>query len=517
MMDAHNPRKEQIREAIARAEHDSRNRPRFTQQDLDLIMDLQAAEARENLYAYRKMMDPEMRVGWWPRQVSGLLQRFFIRLKNGHRPKLLLMAPPQHGKSRSVQDGVSWFHGHEPDFRTIFASYSGDLGTKTNTELQRRFEDDRFKRAFPDTRILPLKGGGEYAGQYQRNSHLMHFVGRKGYFENTTAPDGQITGKSLDFGVVDDPIKGRGEAQSPTIRDKTWSWMTDDFMSRFDDRAGMLMTVTRWHVDDPAGRLIERFPDMTILRYPAFATEESIRVNCEPRSVGEALFPEFKSLEFLLEQRKTYTEVSWESLYQQNPIIQGGGMFPIEEMRIIGSFPQSEIKKRVRYWDKAGTSGGGAHTAGVLMNQMADGTVIVEDVVRGQWDAYTRETKIKATAELDDSIQRTVVYVEQEPGSGGKESAQRTVANLHGHLCFIDRVTGKKEVRAEPYAAAVQAGNVKLLRKKWNRDFINEHEAFPSGQFKDQVDASAGAFNKMIEKTYNYDTSLSWVRGNTDG
>jgi hypothetical protein len=51
------------------------------------------------------------------------------------------------------------------------------------------------------------------------------------------------------------------------------NWFTDDFFSRFSDPAGMLMIMTRWHVDDPIGRWMERFPETKILRYMAIATE----------------------------------------------------------------------------------------------------------------------------------------------------------------------------------------------------------------------------------------------------
>ena len=74
-------------------------------------------------------------------------------------------------------------------------------------------------------------------------------------------------------------------------------------------------------------RLIERFPDAKIFRYPAIAEEDE-----KNRSKGEALFPEHKSLSFLLERKKAMTQASWESEYQQNPIVVGGGIFPIEKI-----------------------------------------------------------------------------------------------------------------------------------------------------------------------------------------
>jgi predicted phage terminase large subunit-like protein len=81
---------------------------------------------------------------------------------------------------------------------------------------------------------------------------------------------------------------------------------------------------------------------------------------------------------------------------------------------------------------------------------------------------------------------------------------------LAGWKVTPDHVTGNKVDRAQPYAAQVQAGNVLLLAGEWNRAFLDEHETFPSGKFKDQVDAASGAFTKVTAKS-TYDTSLAWV------
>ena len=91
-----------------------------------------------------------------------------------------------------------------------------------------------------------------------------------------------------------------------------------------------------------------------------------------------------------------------------------------------------------------------------------------------------RESEIKQTAELDGK--RAPIGIEQEPGTGGKESAETTIRNLAGWRVTADRPTGDKVVRAEPYAAQVQGGNVLLVRGAWNKDFIDEHTSFPVGR-----------------------------------
>jgi len=187
-------------------------------------------------------------------------------------------------------------------------------------------------------------------------------------------------------------------------------------------------------------------------------------------------------------------------------------MFPIEKIDIVPARPvASDGVSAARYWDKAGTAGGGAYSSGVLMARMRDGTFTVVDVRRGQWSALDREKVIKQTAEIDHGIYPTTkIWVEQEPGSGGKESAEASVRMLAGFSAAADKVTGAKEVRADPFAAQWQAGNIKLVRADWNRGYLDEHEHFPAGKYVDQVDASSGAFNKIASR-YRYDSTLSWV------
>lgn len=168
---------------------------------------------------------------------------------------------------------------------------------------------------------------------------------------------------------------------------------------------------------------------------------------------------------------------------------------------IIDVMPSTVGARRIRYWDKAGTEDGGKRTAGVRMVGPIAGDFIIEDVVKGQWSALNRETVIKDVADADAAKfgrGAVEIWVEQEPGSGGKESAESTVMNLAGHTIRAERVTGDKMERADPLSAQAEARHVKLLRGDWNEAFLAEaHDFEPKATFKDQIDAAAGAFNKL--------------------
>lgn len=149
---------------------------------------------------------------------------------------------------------------------------------------------------------------------------------------------------------------------------------------------------------------------------------------------------------------------------------------------------------RVRYWDKAGVAGGGDYSAGVKAAAHA-GVVYVEHVIRGQWSSQQRNLVMRQTAEYDGPS--VPIWVEQEGGSGGKESAEISIRELAGWMVRAEPVTGDKLTRAGPLAAQAEAGNVKVVRGQWNEDFLAELHGFPEGGYDDQVDAASGAFNKL--------------------
>ena len=150
---------------------------------------------------------------------------------------------------------------------------------------------------------------------------------------------------------------------------------------------------------------------------------------------------------------------------------------------------------RIRYWDKASTVGQGDWTAGVRMAVDDDGIYWIEDVIRGQWSSLERNQVIQQTAAMDgDDCE---IGLEQEPGSGGKESAEISVKQLAGYIVHTDRPTGDKLTRARQLAAQCEAKNVKVVRGDWNGIFLEELHGFPEAKHDDQVDAASGAFNRL--------------------
>ena len=135
------------------------------------------------------------------------------------------------------------------------------------------------------------------------------------------------------------------------------------------------------------------------------------------------------------------------------------------------------------------------------MARSADNLYYLTDVVHGQWSSGERDRIIVQTAELDRQKWGTVsVVFEQEPGSSGVDVALATVKMLAGFPVRPDKVTGSKDVRLEPFAAQAEVGNVRLVRGGWNGPWLEEMMAVPNGRYRDQADATAGAFSYLAAR-----------------
>lgn len=427
------------------------------------------------------------------------------RVVNGDIKRLMIFAPPQHGKSEltSVRLPAYWL-GKRPDDPVIIASYAADLAYSKSRQARTIVESAEYQSLFNGvtTRADSRAVNHWSLTQPHRGGLLAVGVG------------GPITGHGAMLGIIDDPIENWEQAQSATIRNKAWEWYRSTFRTRIWEDGAIILIMTRWHEDDLAGRIINTPGDQwTILRLPALAEtqDERDRNNeylglplgeADPigREPGAALSPQRFSAAYLqsLRSEGNVGSLAFAAEYQGVPRPAEGNRFKREWFPIVDAAPADA--QRARYWDKAGTEDAGAYTAGVLLALTKDGVIYVEDVVRGQWSAYEREQIIRQTAELDVSKYGLFsIYIEQEPGSGGKESAEATIRNLGGFIIHADRPTGDKLTRIEPFAAQAEARNVRLVRGDWNRAYIEELISIPNGTYRDQGDATSGAYNKLAE------------------
>jgi len=262
-----------------------------------------------------------------------------------------------------------------------------------------------------------------------------------------------------------------------------------------------ILIMQRLHQDDPSGHVLAK--NKTNVKHISLPGEiRNYRGHLHPQSlamnyINDLLDPHRMPWPVLKDMEVDLGQYGYAGQVGQNPVPPGGGMFTVDHIQVVSSssiFPADTVAT-VRYWDKAGTQGGGAFTAGVKMSRLKNGKFIIWDVKRGQWGTDMREAIIRQTAEADGVSVKG--WIEQEPGSGGKESAEATIRRCAGYSYRAERPVGDKVYRADPFSVQVNEGNVLLVQGEWNRDFTEELRYFPFGTYKDQVDAASGAFAKL--------------------
>jgi predicted phage terminase large subunit-like protein len=398
------------------------------------------------------------------------------QVTSGDIMRLMLFLPPRHGKSEmtTVRYAASELN-RNPGQRVIIGSYNQTLANKFSRKTRRIGEQiglpiDRARTAVDDWETT--QGGGVRAAG----------VGAG------------VTGMGGDLIIIDDPIKNREEANSITYRDRVWTWYTDDLYTRLEPGGKIIVILTRWHEDDLAGRILasEDGPNWHVVEFPAIAEGD----DALGRSEGQALWPERYPLEELNKIKTAIGSRAFAALYQQRPVEQEGGMFKRSHFKFVDANDVPPLPRITRYWDTGATADGGDPTTGVKMGASSDGRYYITDVRRGQWSTNERDGVMLQTAKQDGTA--VPIWAEIEPGSSGKDRGAYHARMFAGFTFRGDRPTGNKQVRAEPFAAQVEAGNVYIVRAAWNNNYIDELCMFPNGAHDDQVDASSGAFAKIV-------------------
>jgi len=344
-----------------------------------------------------------------------------------------------------------------------------------------------------------------------------------GWEEKGASFDGRLhrytfpSGKTITFGYM-------GEAGSQRYKRYKSSWFQDIFFDQVEEiqfkqydwmrnRLGRLL-VSR---DVPLRYWSSANPDGFEWVYDYFVKPETRKPWTQfiPATADDNPWVDLDALE------ETLSKTSDPILYRQLRkgvwgLSTSGGMFDSTKFKLQQLLPVGDPIAGVRYWDLAATDemegGNPAYSAGVRMwRNLRTNLVYVDSVAHGRWGSMRVEDELAAYAAYDRALSTEynlpmiVTHIEQEPGASGKALADHYIRMLSGYAVFADRVTGSKEDRAKPWSACVARGFAHLVQggeegsALWIEGFKHEHRRFPGGEFKDRVDASSGAYNKLFE------------------
>jgi predicted phage terminase large subunit-like protein len=403
-------------------------------------------------------------------------------LAEGGCDRLMLLMPPGSAKSTyaSVIFPPWWFLRH-PTSAVIVACHTEALAWHFGRRVRRLVGEHADVLGYGLTR------DDRAAGRFSTTAGGQYFA---------AGVRGPITGRRADLVLVDDPIKSHAEADSATLRDGLWDWWQSELLTRLKPGGRVVLVMTRWHEDDLGGRLLATDEaSWRVIRLPALAEAN------DPlgRPAGAPLWPEWEDAAALARKRLAVGPRVWSALYQQNPQPVDGLLFQTGRVGLLDAVP--DVTRTVRAWDLAATAVGRGRdpdwTVGLKLARNDSGQFIVLDIVRLRGGPHEVEAAIVATARADGH--GVPIGLPQDPGQAGKQQVAWLTGRLAGFRVAAGPESGSKLTRAGPVASQVDAGNLALLRARWNRAFLDELRDFPQGRKDDQVDALARAFTMLSE------------------
>jgi len=395
-----------------------------------------------------------------------------------------------HNSSLASVFFPAWIWMKMPTAKFIGTSYGANLAEDLSRKSRDVIQGDLYKACWPDIIIREDQNAKSY------------FLNTKGGFRIAVGTGG-ITGYHGHFIVVDDPINPK-EAASEADLLRANIWMNETLSTRKVDKSitPTILIMQRLHQNDPTANMLENSIEGKIkhICLPAEVSPEIKPVECVKFYRDGLLDTQRLSKDVLEEYEKRLGQYGYAGQMQQQPVPPGGGMFKIDRI-LVDTPPDVDDERKwikiVRYWDKAASPGKGMYTVGVKLGQDLKKRFWLLDVRRGQWESSKREEIIKNTAIADG--RHVLVAIEQEPGSGGKESAESTVRNLAGWKVIVDIPVGDKTTRADTFSVQVNNGSVRMVPAGWNLEYLDEMKYFPMSKYKDQIDASSGAFAQLTK------------------
>jgi predicted phage terminase large subunit-like protein len=427
---------------------------------------------------------------------------------------VIVTMPPRHGKSElcSVHTPI-WYLDNYPQNRIILASYGAELATEFALKVRDTLLDEDMH---PLLRV-------RLRSDRQR---IDNFKTTDGGGMISIGVGGSATGKGANLLLVDDYVKNAEEALSDSQKQKTWEWFLSTAYTRLEPNATIIVLATRWDRRDLIGMILEKFDELveagfdppTVINLPALARDGDPLA----RHPGMPLWPQRYDELALRKIRTVLGTYWWSGLYQQDPPASMSGLELGKKLRLISreELPHRDKLKTVRAWDMAGTPEGGEapdpdFLAGPLMHRCKEtDRLYISEAVHARLSPHNVELQMRTTAEIDGPGVK--IYIEQEPGSSGKWAIEHIQDEVLPEFDVEgEKSTGPIEVRAQPFLAKVEAGEVYCVRGAYVAKLSEELDGFPGAAHDDLITGCALGYRKLFKGRFG---GIIWgKRGNREG
>lgn len=417
------------------------------------------------------------------------------RCMDRHRGRTMLFLPPGSAKSTyATVVAPTWAMGRKPGFKVIGVSYGTDLARKFGRRMRSIARQQKFQALFSTSLSSESSAAHEWA--LDNGSEFMGGGILSG-----------ITGNRADFIAIDDPIKGRQEADSEAVRKSTLDAYQEDVLTRLKPGGSLMVTQTRWHESDLAGAILPEgwSGESGMIECRDGETWEVICIpaKCERsddplgRAIGEYIWPEW----FDEAHWKTFERLprTWSALYQQRPAPETGDYFKRDWIIPVETIPPLSEMAVYGGSDYAVTADGGDYTVHAVIGVAHDGRMYLLDLWRAQassdvWvDAFcamVRKWKPIGWAEETGQIKSGV----------GPFLVKRMLETQSYVVREQFPTRGDKAVRAQSIRGRMAMQGLHVPRDApWLADFISELMSFPVGVHDDQVDA-CGLIGQLMDR-----------------
>lgn len=446
-------------------------------------------EAAENFYVFVKLLAPLMldgndyRDGRHIEAIAATLQD----VDDGGVSRLMLMLPPGSMKSVLLMLFTAWCMGRHPTWRVMWISHTTDKAVECSGRIRDLVRSTEFLDIFPNFRIRDDMSGVTAWKLVSGGSFMPAGAGKS------------IAGYRFNLGIMDDPLSEQS-AKSDNDREKVNKWYGPGFRSRKLPDSRIILVNTRWHVRDLSGFLLDmaarnaRVDQWEVISIPAILDDEAAGYLMLP--VGTSYWPEYITMEDLIQTREGLARADWTALYLQSPTGEDGNIFNKEDFQDWEDDEPPECDEIIQTMDTAFSTRTTAdfsviQTWGIFHLTYTDDkgydyeepNAILLNQVKGRWTypELRRQAKLQY-----DKYQPDRIVVENK--ASGQSLIQDMRLNKLPVLPFQpdrDKVT-----RAHAVTGIVERQRVWLpLKKKYASELLQEALEFPKGAHDDTVDA----------------------------
>ena len=447
------------------------------EQEVALLAEAVRERARRKFAHYARLVsgdDYEQ-----PPQVVALID-LLQRVEAGEVKRAIVEMPPRSSKSTHISRLFpSWWLGRRPHENVILSSYGQELATGHGRAVRDLLGHPQYPFA------TKLRGDVKAAGRWQTEQGGGLIAAGVGT---------GLTGFGGNLVVLDDPIKDRQEAESEIVRNHTWDWYQDVLSTRVMREGAVVVLGTRWHEDDPIGRILASpgAGDWVRLRIPYYAEADDPLGRAE--GVPLEVFGNVPSVE-----KGEISAYGFSALYQQSPTPAGGGVFRREWMqRRYQTLPTNDPRWRVYSSVDLGGKQGVGHDPSAIATWGTDG---ISFYLLDYWSSQAEyaDVKAKVIATFWEHAPR-LVLVEDATW------AQPLISDLRRETGVrMAPVTpiGSKWVRADAVSPLFEAGRIVLPQAApWLDGWMHEHLSFPNAAHDEAVDTTSMALMRMAAEAF---------------